>query len=120
MMLMPGRSWKSALPPLTDAQRALADELRADVAALCAGGPRSVPETLAPAANYIERELFAAGYKPARQHTAEGDNIEAELPGTSKEIVVIGAHYDTVDESPGADENASGVAGVLAMARRLA
>src|SRR5207244_12081533 len=35
-------------------------------------------------------------------------------------IVVIGAHYDTAFGSPGADDNASGVAAVLAMARRLA
>jgi len=117
---MPGSSWSGALPPLTAAQRALAEELRRDVAALCAGAPRSVPETLVQPANYIERELIAAGYTPARQHTSQGDNIEVEVRGTSKEIVVIGAHYDTVDESPGADDNASGVAGVLASARRCA
>lgn len=115
---MPGESWRDALLPLTDAQRALAEELRRDVLGLCAGGPRNVPETLARAANYIEHELIAFG--PSRQHTSEGDNIEVEVRGTSKEIVVIGAHYDTVDGSPGADDNASGVAGVLAMARRLA
>ena len=119
MLAMPGRSWSGPLPPLTDAQRALAAELRRDVLALCAGEPRSVPETLAPAAAYIERELVAAGYAPARQHTGEGDNIEAEVRGESKELVIIGAHYDTVDESIGADDNASGVAGVLALARRL-
>ena len=120
MLAMPGSSWKGALPPLTVAQRALSEELRRDVAALCTGEPRSVPETLAPAANYIEHELIAAGYAPSRQHTSEGDNIEVEVRGTSKEIVVIGAHYDTVDPSPGADDNSSGVAGVLAMARRCA
>jgi len=120
MMAMPGRSWRGTLPPLADSQRALAAELRRDVLALASNGPRSVPETLAPAAEYIERELIAAGYKPSRQHTSEGDNIEVELRGESKEIVVIGAHYDSVDESPGADDNASGVAGCLAIARRLA
>lgn len=120
MMAMPGRSWRGPLPPLTDSQRALAAELHRDVLTLTAGGPRSVPETLAAAADYIERELIAAGYKPSRQHTNEGDNIEAELRGDANEIVVIGAHYDTVDEAPGADDNASGVAGCLALARRLA
>lgn len=119
MMAMPGRSWRGALPPLTGAQRALAAELQRDVLALCAGEPRSVPETLAPAAAYIERELAAAGYAPARQQTGEGDNIEAEVRGESKDVVIIGAHYDTVDESIGADDNASGVAGVLALARRV-
>lgn len=119
-MAMPGRSWRGTLPPLTDSQRALAAELRRDVTAIASNEPRSVPETLAPAADHIERELIAAGYKPVRQHTSEGDNIEAELRGESSEIVIVGAHYDSVDESPGADDNASGVAGCLAIARRLA
>jgi Zn-dependent M28 family amino/carboxypeptidase len=120
MLAMPGRSWRGPLPPLTESQRVLAAGLRHDVVALTANGSRSVPETLAPAAAYIERELLAAGYKPARQQTSEGDNIEAELRGDSNEIVIVGAHYDTVDEAPGADDNASGVAGCLALARRLA
>jgi Zn-dependent M28 family amino/carboxypeptidase len=120
MLAMPGRSWRSALPPLTDPQRALAAELRRDVVAITANGPRTVPETLAPAAAYIERELIAAGYTPWRQRTSDGDNIEAELHGELPAIVVIGAHYDSVDEAPGADDNASGVAGCLAIARRLA
>jgi hypothetical protein len=120
MLAMPGRSWSGPLPPLTESQRALAQELHRDVLALCANGPRIVPETLALAAAYIERELIAAGYAPSRQHTSEGDNIEVELRGDSKEIVIIGAHYDSFDDAPGADDNASGVAGCLAMARRLA
>ena len=119
MVSMPGRSWSGPLPALTDAQRAIAAELRRDVATLSAA-PRSVPQTLAPAADYIERELIAAGYTPSRQHTPEGDNIEVELPGASKEIVIVGAHYDSFGDAPGADDNASGVAGCLAMARRLA
>lgn len=49
-------------------------------------------------------------------------NIEAEVKGTSKdkEIIVIGAHYDTVSGTPGADDNASGVAGILELARLTA
>jgi hypothetical protein len=48
--------------------------------------------------------------------------VEAELRGSARpeEIEVIGAHYDTVPGSPGADDNASGVAAVLALARRFA
>jgi len=37
-----------------------------------------------------------------------------------RQIIVVGAHYDTVAGSPGADDNASGVAGVIEMARELA
>jgi Zn-dependent M28 family amino/carboxypeptidase len=47
-------------------------------------------------------------------------NVAAELPGTSflrrDEIVVIGAHYDSAVDTPGADDNASGVAALLALA----
>src|SRR5262249_6861138 len=46
-------------------------------------------------------------------------NLEAEIHGTThaEEIVVVGAHYDSALDSPGADDNASGVAAILALAR---
>ena len=46
-------------------------------------------------------------------------NIEAEVKGASDKdkIIVIGAHYDTIAGTPGADDNASGVAGILELAR---
>ncbi len=47
-------------------------------------------------------------------------NLEAELGGASREIVLIGAHYDSVFGSPGANDNGSGVAALLALARRFA
>jgi Zn-dependent M28 family amino/carboxypeptidase len=66
------------------------------------------------------------GYEVQRQEfTVTGGtvrNLEAGLVGTSlpDEIVVVGAHYDSVIGSPGANDNASGVAGLLEMARLLA
>jgi len=51
-----------------------------------------------------------------------GDNIEATLPGTDKssdEIYVVCAHYDTVPEAPGATDDSSGVAAVLAAAKLM-
>jgi Zn-dependent M28 family amino/carboxypeptidase len=120
------RSHRGPLPPLSDSQRALAGELEGDVRALCANGPRNVwaSDAMAAAARHIESALSVAGYRVERQtFVADGiavDNLIAEIPGTSKEIVVIGAHYDSVDGSPGADDNASGVAGALAIAKRLA
>ncbi len=53
---------------------------------------------------------------------AEVVNIEAVLKGTSRagEVVVVGAHYDSFYGLNGADDNGSGVAGVIALARRLA
>ena len=48
-------------------------------------------------------------------------NLIAELPGTSKseEVLVVGAHYDTAGSTPGADDNASGVAVLLAVAHAM-
>ena len=48
-------------------------------------------------------------------------NIEAELTGTVRadEILVLGAHYDSVEGCPGANDNGSGVAALLEVARAL-
>ena len=57
------------------------------------------------AAHYIETELTGAGYQVRRDnYEIEGktcSNLEAELGGESREIVLIGAHYDSVFGSPG-------------------
>jgi Zn-dependent M28 family amino/carboxypeptidase len=87
-------------------------------------GERNVlhPQAYAAAADFIDQSLRSAGYATARQTFDVGGvrcaNIEAELAGSS-EIIVVGAHYDTVWGSPGADDNGSGVAAMLAMARAL-
>jgi Zn-dependent M28 family amino/carboxypeptidase len=47
-------------------------------------------------------------------------NIEAEIPGARPEVLLIGAHYDSVFGSPGANDNGTGVAATLALARRFA
>lgn len=129
LLNMPGRSWRGPLPPLTDAQAALAETLRRDVTRLAAGlGPRSMwqPEHLSAAAEMIAAAFATAGLAVVHCHYAIGTtqcvNIEATLPGVSRpdEIILIGAHYDTVDDTPGADDNASGVAGLLALARAAA
>jgi len=116
------RSHRAPLPPLTSGQRALAAELERDVRQLCAMGSRNVfaAEAMSAAAVHIAASLEAAGYRVERQAYASGENLIAEIAGTSNEIVVIGAHYDSVDGSPGADDNASGVAATLAIARRVA
>ncbi|MDH3981174.1 MAG: M20/M25/M40 family metallo-hydrolase [Gammaproteobacteria bacterium] len=61
----------------------------------------------------------------SQAYTVQGTsvrNLEAVLGGTSlaEEIVLIGAHYDTVSGSPGANDNASGIAALLEIARLLA
>src|SRR5690606_6250898 len=70
-----------------------------------------------------EEELREAGYTVRREPVTHGehtaDNIVAERAGADPDagLVIIGAHYDTVAVSPGADDNASGVAATLAIAR---
>jgi Zn-dependent M28 family amino/carboxypeptidase len=123
-MAMPGKSYRGALE---GADRGVAGELRRDVETLCANGPRNVfvPHSLRAAALHIERSFETAGYKVEKQpYVVDGvvcENLSVEIRGTAKpaEIVVIGAHYDSVDGSPGADDNASGVAALLALARRM-
>ncbi len=77
------------------------------------------------AANYIESELAGLGYAVTRQtylaRGVESANIEVILPGQRwpDESLVVGAHYDTVWKSPGADDNASAVAALIEIARLL-
>lgn len=126
-MKMPGRSFAGRAAALDATQNALRDALRRDVSHLAGTiGERNVvaEKSYAQAADYIEQSLRAAGYATERQtYVVEGvtcANVIAERRGTSDEIVVIGAHYDTVDGCPGADDNTSGVAGMLALARAFA
>ena len=127
MIRMPGRSFRGAPPPLTAEELKLRAELMADVQKLGGEiGERNVKyyAELQAAADFIERSFVAAGYRPRRDgYDARGkfcENIDVEIPGTSSEIVVIGAHYDSVYGSPGANDNGSGVAALLALARRFA
>ncbi len=73
------------------------------------------------AADYIESVLAGYGYGVWRQtYSCYGksvSNLVAEKKGTDKGVVIIGAHYDTVPGTPGADDNASAVAGLLELAR---
>lgn len=55
-----------------------------------------------------------------RQRQVSGRNVVAHLPGVTQPSVVLGGHYDSVAGSPGANDNASGTAVVLAIARNVA
>ena len=78
------------------------------------------------AADYISEVFTLNGYDPARTCFEVSQvpvcNIEATLQGTSHpaEIVVLGAHYDSVPECPGANDNGTGVAALLELSRRFA
>ncbi len=89
-------------------------------------GVRSYRDTdrLRQAAEYISAQFGSFGYQVSRQSFPyrgnDYDNIIAERTGTSTDrVLVVGAHYDTVRTTPGADDNASGVAGLLGVARLL-
>ena len=126
---MPGSSWTGPLPPLTDREQVIRDHLKHHVTALAGRiGERNVwrPEAMAAAATYIEERFEGAGYtvnvQPFASRGLTVNNIEAVLPGhgAADEIIVVGAHYDTVTDCPGANDNASGVAALLELARVLA
>jgi len=126
MVRMPGKNVSHAAS-LSAEEIKLRDELQADVQKLGGEiGERNVPRypALRSAAEFIEKSFAAAGLQPRRDTYDVGgracDNIETQIAGSSAEIVVIGAHYDSVYGAPGANDNGSGVAGVLALARRFA
>ncbi len=123
---MPGRSYQGPLPALSPEELILRDRLKRHVWHLASViGERNIwhAERLEAAADYIQGQLQPLGYR-TESHVFESDghsvrNVEAELPGATrdKEILVVGAHYDSVVGSPGANDNASGVAAVLEIAR---
>lgn len=128
MTIMPGTSHKGPLPPLTAEEAVLAVRLRQHVTVLAKDiGERNTQhyEELQQAAAYLEKELRDEGYAVREVSYSVGGrempNIEAELKGSTRpeEIVIVGAHYDSVAGAPGADDNASGVAAVLELARLL-
>src|SRR2546425_7364120 len=84
------------------------------------------PQALARAVAYLQGALARLGYEVSVQpFTAGGQtfhNLEVVIPGGNRadEIVVVGGHYDTVEGSPGADDNGSGSAAVVVLAGRPA
>ena len=109
-------------------EKDLADRLRRHVTVLAGDiGERNVwrPPALAAAADYIRSQWQALGWEVGvqsyRTHDLTCENLEIVISGSSRpgEIVLAGAHYDSVLGSPGANDNASGVAALLEIARLL-
>jgi len=128
VVAMPGRSYRGALPPLSASDIELSDRLRRHVEMLGGEiGERHIwrPAALEAAADHVERSFQRAGYRVASQAyramQAEVRNLHCELRGATlpDEIVVVGAHYDSVVGCPGANDNGTGVAAVLELARAL-
>jgi Zn-dependent M28 family amino/carboxypeptidase len=107
--------------------RADVARLRAHVAALEGPRhPRTTPAALGEAEAYLGRHLRALGLPVVRPSFecagAEYHNVVGTLTGTAPDRprLLVGAHYDTVPNTPGADDNASGVAALLEVARLVA
>jgi len=138
MFRMPSASFRGPLPPATEAQLALAGELRRDLQILAGDiGERHafIPRKLEAAAAFIESSLLEAGCDvqrlpfsvhlnlgPNPESDAICSNLAVEIKGSTRpeEIIVIGAHYDSIFGSPGANDNGTGVVATLALARMFA
>jgi Zn-dependent M28 family amino/carboxypeptidase len=145
---MPGQSNTGPLSPLSAEQQLLSSRLRQHVFMLAGDiGARSLtsaPDNLEKAANYIEHVFRSFSLQTTHQRFAvqvfdskkrqvteqgisfgntehETRNVIAEITGTSlpTEIVVVGAHYDSVYDCPGANDNATGVSALLEIAAEM-
>ena len=125
---LPGESFTGPPPPLTDEEHHLAQRLRRHVTAI-ASEPHNIVhyDALEKSAAYIEAELKALGYEPVSQaYDVNGKsvrNISVEIAppdaGAATPSLVVGAHYDSYGNAPGANDNGSGSAAVIELARLL-
>lgn len=125
---MPGKSYQGDLPSLTVNQQQIREELERDINIIAGVGEHNFifPNNLNKVAAFLESELNKAGYSVQSQVYQANEqsfrNLEIEIKGTQKpdEIVIIGAHYDSVVGSIGANDNGTGTAAVLSLARKFA
>jgi hypothetical protein len=130
---VPGESHSGPTPPLTDEERALALRLKTHIETI-ASREHNVAhyDELEKAALYIEATLKSYGYAVNGQSFDADDfvadvktvrNIDVVIEprdGTpSPEVVVVGAHYDSAPNAPGANDNGTGTAAVIELARLL-
>lgn len=129
MFRMPGKSYHGLLIPLSEQEIIIRDNLLTHIQYLAGKiGERNIwhLDHLEAAAKYLASVFINYGYEICEQvyvtRKINVRNIIVEIRGSSHpdEIIIVGAHYDTVWESPGADDNASGIAGLLEIARLLA
>jgi hypothetical protein len=126
MLRMPGESFQGELPALNDEETDLVADLKRDVQLLAGDiGERNTVEydALLRTEEFLTRSLEREGYEVERQEFDSGGitvaNLIAETEGGlhKDQILVVGAHYDTVGSCPGANDNGTGVAALLALAR---
>lgn len=123
MTSVPGQSFDGPSPVLTPTRQAMAQRLRADVTAI-ASEPHNLrhQSALARSEAHIAQQLRSVGYQPI--------SYDVILPGRNLEVVIrprdeaaptliVGAHYDSFMNAPGANDNGSGTAALLELARAL-
>jgi len=130
MLRMPGKSYSTQqLPPLQEKEIVLQQLLQQDVQMLASTiGSRNIDrlENLNRAKTFLETSLTQSGYEVNQQEYRANNktfyNLEVERLGTEKpeEIIAIGGHYDTAFSSPGANDNGTGAAATLELARIFA
>jgi aminopeptidase YwaD len=113
--------------PISDSS--IEAQIRAIPTARVATPERAMSAGLESAEGILLRTLTRYGYSPrlepipwpSEAMAAGWNNIIVEIPGNTRpdEVLIVSAHYDAVQGSPGADDNASGVAGLMEIARRL-
>lgn len=125
---MPGRSYEGKFDPLDAYETKLRDNLRSHVELLAEQiGERNFKhyDQLNRAAAYIKTTMEQRDFQVSEDtYDIEGSKMRilyAELEGSGHptEPFVVGAHYDSVEGSPGANDSATGVAAVLELARML-
>jgi hypothetical protein len=130
---VPGTSHRGPLPPLTAEEQDLVPLLRRHIEAIASREHNvATHDELEKSARYIETTLTAYGHTVNRQifdaddfrsDTRSVRNIEVVIeprePGPATETLVVGAHYDSARGAPGANDNGSGVAAVIELARLL-
>ena len=125
---VPGTSAPWPTAALTDDERQLADRLKSHIISI-ASEPHNVrhPEALERSAVAVEAAFREIGLEPQRQEfEADGVKvrniwvtIEPRDAAAQPAALVIGAHYDSDGIAPGANDNASGTASILELARML-
>lgn len=127
MVRMPGASASPTLAPFDG--KGVTERLRSSVTDLAGRlGERNLnrPQALDAAADTLERAMTSAGLPPTREtflvngHACH--NLIGDLKGRSRpdEILIVGAHYDSAEGAPGANDNGSGVAVLLELVRTFA
>ena len=128
-IIMPGQSFQGIPAALPPGETGMAQRMRADVLAFASTEHNTVTAVrLDDAATYIEGALASSGYPVRRQqYIARGHhvrNLEVSLSnvetGTKPErVYIVGAHYDSARGTAGANDNGSGTAALMELARQL-